>query len=151
MSRKPTPDEELYRWHSSMMRGDKQPVWEGHPQCGWFCRGYSYRGVLYPATIFMERDICPETGELVSDERLRCVVARPGDGWPSIAGHDVDPYDEWLELARRPIPKEEYHLLMQQVLFAEKYTGPARPFVRWFDEREIAGDFFRYQGAQHGT
>lgn len=126
------------------MAGEKVPVWEGEPRCGWFVRSYSDRGILYPAVILMEREICEETGELLSDERLRCIVAKPGDGWPSIAGHEVDVWDEWLYLAKRPISKEEYHILAQQVLFSERYVGPTRAFVRWFDEREIAGDFFRY-------
>ena len=149
MTRTPTPEAVLYDWHARAMRGEKMPVWEGEPQCGWFCRSFSDRGILYPAMICMERDICEETGELLSDERLRCIVARPGDGWPTVAGHDADPHDEWLYLAKRPISKEEYHVLMQQVLFSDRYIGPSRAFVRWFDAREVAGDFFRYsnQGA----
>lgn len=144
--RMPTPEAELYRWHSAMMRGEPQPVWEGHPQCGWYVRSYSYRGLLYPGMIFMDQPIDEETGDLIGDETLRCVVARPEEGWPSIAGHEVDPYDEWLNLARMPISKSEYHALQTLILFAPKYIGPSRPFVRWFDEREIAGDFLRYQG-----
>lgn len=146
MSRLPTPKDAIYDWHRRAMAGEKPPVWEGHPMCGWFVRSYTDRGVLYPAMICMEQDIDEETGELLGDERLRCVVARPGDGWPSIAGHEADAYEEWTYLAKRPISREEYHVLMQQVLFSTKYIGPSRPFARWFDEREIAGDFFRYQG-----
>ncbi len=147
MSRLPTPKDAIYEWHRKAMAGEKPPVWEGHPQCGWFVRSFSDRGTLYPAMICMEQIVCDETGDLLSDERLRCVVARPGDGWPSIAGHDVDPYEEWTYLAKRPISQEEYHILMRQVLFSDRYIGPVRAFVRWLDEREIAGDFFRYQGA----
>jgi len=99
--------------------------------------------------IYMDQNVCEETGELLSDERLRCVVARPGDGWPSVAGHEADPYEEWVYLAKRPIAKDEYLALMAQVLFSHKYVGPSRPFVRWFDEKEQAGDFFRYQGGFH--
>ncbi len=144
--RTPTPESELYDWHRRALAGEKPPVWEAEPQCGWFVRSFSDRGTLFPAMIFVEREICEETGELLSDEKLRCITAQPGDGWPSIAGHDVDPYETWIDLAKRPISKEEYHCLMHQVLFSEKYIGPIRAFVRWFDEREIAGDFFRYQG-----
>lgn len=151
MSRAPTPEAVLYDWHSRAMRGEKQPVHESEPHCGWFVRSFSDRGLLYPAMIYMDQNICEETGELLSDERLRCLVARPGDAWPSVAGHEVDPYEEWAYLAKRPIAREEYHILMQQVLFSDKYVGPIRAFVRWFDEREIACDFFRYQGVLNGT
>lgn len=146
MSRMPTPDSVLYAWHEKAMRGEKQPVHESEPQPGWYVRSYSYRGLLYPAMIFMGRQIDDETGELLSDETLRCVVARPSDAWPSIAGHEADPLEEWTYLARMPISKSEYTALMTQILFSHKYIGPSRPFVRWFDEKEIAGDFFRYQG-----
>lgn len=149
--RTPTPESELYDWHRRALAGESPPVWEGEPMCGWFVRSFSDRGVLYPAMIFCEREICEETGELLSDERLRCIVARPGDGWPSVAGHEADAFDEWLYLAKRPVSKEEYTALMTQVLFSHKYTGPSRAFVRWLDPKEIAGDFFRYQGVQHGT
>lgn len=151
MSRLPTPKDAVYRWHAAAMRGEKPPVHESEPQCGWFVRSFSDRGLLYPAMICMDQEIDEETGELLSDERLRCVVARPGDGWPTIAGHEVDPYEEWVYLAKRPIAREEYHILMQQVLFSDKYVGPIRAFVRWFDEREIARDFFRYQGVLDET
>lgn len=147
MSRFPTPEPALYEWHSAAMRGEKVPIWEGEPRCGWFVRSFADRGVLYPGMIFVEREICEETGELLSDEKLRCVVAQPGDGWPSIAGHECDAYEEWLYLAKRPISKEEYTALMTQVLFSEKYVGPSRAYVRWLDPKEVAGDFLRYQGA----
>lgn len=145
--RTPTPESELYAWHSAAMRGEKPPVYESEPRCGWYVRSYSYRGLLYPGIIFMEQNVCDETGELLSDERLRCLVARPGDGWPTIAGHEADPIEEWTYLARMPISKSEYAILMQQVLFSNKYVGPSRPFVRWMDEREQAADFLRYEGA----
>lgn len=147
MSRLPTPEAVLYDWHSRAMRGEKQPVHESEPHCGWFVRSYSYRGLLYPAMIFMEQPIDEDTGELCGDERLRCVVARPSDSWPTVAGHEADPLEEWTYLARMPISKSEYTALMTQILFSHKYIGPSRPFVRWFDEREQAADFLRYQGA----
>lgn len=147
MTRTPTPDAVLYNWHTRALRGEKLPVHESEPHCGWFVRSYSYRGLLYPCMIFMQREIDEETGELLSDEVLRCTVTRPGDGWPSITGHEADPLEEWTYLARMPISKSEYHALMTQILFSHKYTGPSRPFVRWHDEREQAADFLRYQGA----
>jgi hypothetical protein len=144
--RKPTPEAELYRWHSAALRGEKQPVFESDPMCGWYVRSYSYRGLLYPGMIFMHQPIDEETGDLCGDEELRCVVVRPGDDWSSIAGHEADPLEEWTYLARMPISKSEYTALMTQILFSHKYIGPSRPFVRWFDEREQAADFLRYQG-----
>lgn len=151
MSRLPTSQEALYDWHRRAMLGEALLVHDSDPHCGWFVRSYDYRGPLYPAMIWMVQEIDPETGELLSDERMRCTVARPGDGWPSIAGHDSDPEYEWASLAKRPISKNEYHILMQQVLFSNKYIGPLRPFVRWFDEREIAADFLRYEGAMNNA
>lgn len=141
--RKPTPDSELFDWHRRALAGENPPVWDSHPMCGWYVRNYSYLGTYYPATIYMEREVCEETGELLSDEIVRCTVYRPGDDGVT-AGHNVDPNEEWSYLAKRPITKAEYHILMQQILFSERYLGPSRPFVRWLDQKEIASDFARY-------
>lgn len=142
--RQPTPDDVLYDWHARAMRGENPPVHEVEPHCGWFVRSYSYMGAFYPGLIFMHQPIDEQTGELVGDEVLRCVVARPGDGWPAVAGHEADPFEEWPHLAKRPISKEEYHALIALLMFSDRYVGPTRPFVRWMDEREQAADMLRY-------
>lgn len=142
--RMPTPESDLYRWHSAMMRGEAQPVWEGEPQAGWFVRSYSYRGLLYPAMIFWDQPVDDE-GELIGDETLRCIVVRPEEPWATFAGTEVDPIGEWLQLAKRPIPKEEYtDLMLWLMLNPNTYQGPSRPLVRWYDERERAADMLRY-------
>ena len=55
-------------------------------------------GPFVPARIWLEREICPEMGELACDEKLRCEI----DGAPR------DPFREWVWLAKNPISKAEF-------------------------------------------
>ena len=71
--RRPTPVAVLHAWHSAALRG-LSPANDGTPRCGWYKRRLVRGGVFVPARIWMVQDICPETGELLSDEVLRCEV-----------------------------------------------------------------------------
>ena len=74
------------------------PTHEDEPHCGLFKKRLVARGPWVPASIYVERTVCPDTGELLSDERLRC----------EINGHDADPVEAWTWLARFPISQSEY-------------------------------------------
>lgn len=106
MNRKPTPDDKLYAWHTQMLahmatagtnRGGPR-ITESEPQCGWYMRRLIKDGPYHPARIFVERDTDPETGDLISDEKIRCEVD----------GQRRDPFREWTWLASRPITEDQY-------------------------------------------
>lgn len=71
------------------------------PECGYFLRPVGKEGnerKFLPAAIYWERQIDPETGEVLGDDILRC----------DVGGALCDPDEAWLWLAKRPISKEEY-------------------------------------------
>ena len=55
-----------------------------------------------PAAIWIEQDICKETGELMDDEKIICLLN----------GLEVNPYKHWTYLANNPITEEQYHQMM---------------------------------------
>jgi len=96
--RQPTSDAETYGWWWAALAGQKPGVHEDEPRCGLFKRRIQARGPFVPARIYLEREIDEETGELLSDEVMRCEVN----------GQQRDPLTEWLWLAKHPISIEEH-------------------------------------------
>lgn len=82
------------------MAGLKPPV-HSEPEAGWFLRYTGMQGnerQYLPASVYWERNIDPETGEVLGDDILRC----------DVGGVAVDPEDAWLSIAKRPISEDEY-------------------------------------------
>lgn len=121
--RRPTPMAALHAWHRAALRG-LSPVNDGTPQCGWYKRRLVRGGVFVPARIWMVQDICPETGELLSDEILRCEV----NGLPA------DPEEAWVWISGHPVTEQEYRYLAARIAFAirhephDPFAMPSRPF-----------------------
>lgn len=72
-------------------------------------------GPWVPARIWLvdgERD--PETGELLSDQELRC----------AINGKDRDPYEVWTWLCGHPISRQEYDSMTRVATWAAGSTAP---------------------------
>lgn len=93
-----------YAWHAAAMAGLKPPV-HSDPECGWFLRytgtdgkEMNYERHYLPASVYWERQIDPETGEILGDDILRC----------DIGGVFVDPEAAWISIAKRPISEDEY-------------------------------------------
>lgn len=99
--RTPTPNHVLYSWWNAAVHGERLPTHESEVHCGLFKKRLVARGPWVPASIYIERTVCPDTGELLSDERLRC----------EINGNAADPEEAWVWLARNPITQDEYDLL----------------------------------------
>jgi hypothetical protein len=119
MSR-PTPREELYRWHSNAMLGvlgDDPPITDD-PQCGWFQRPLVKGGVMVPARIWMHQPVDEETGDLVGDETLQCEVD----------GRYADPNAQWTWLAGAPISEAEFNYLTAKRQWSEDYA-PHEPYA----------------------
>lgn len=115
--RQPTPKAALLAWHTAALRG-LQPVNDGTPRCGWYKRRLVRGGVFVPARIWMVQDICPETGELLSDEVLRCEVN----------GLAADPEEAWAWVSGHPVTEQEFRYLAARIAFAVRHE-PHDPFA----------------------
>lgn len=96
MMRQPSPMAALYAWHRAALAGDAPPVHEGLPECGWYRTKLVRGGPHVPVEIKVEREICPESGELLGPERLVAVVD----------GMRRDPASIWTFLT--PISRAEH-------------------------------------------
>lgn len=98
--RQPTPRAEVYRWHTAALKGGDR-VTNDDPHAGWFKRRLVKGGPFIPARIWLEQDVCQDTGELLSDEKLLCEVN----------GARADPVEQWAYLAGHPISEAEFRYL----------------------------------------
>ena len=96
--RQPTPLAQLLRWHRDALAQKRPKVHEGEPQMGWFKVRMVRGGPFVPARIWIEREICPLTGELACDERILCEVN----------GARRDALREWVWLSKNPISKAAF-------------------------------------------
>jgi hypothetical protein len=101
MMRQPSSAAHLYAWHRAAVAGESPPTHDGLPEAGWYKRRMVKGGPWVAVRIFVERDICPETGELTAPERLVADV----DG-----RRDDDPARFWTNL--QPITRAEYDALI---------------------------------------
>ena len=115
--RRPTPVAVLHAWHSAALRG-LSPANDGTPRCGWYKRRLVRGGVFVPARIWLVQDICPETGELLSDEVLRCEVN----------GFSADPEEAWNWISGHPVTEQEFRYLAARIDFAIRHE-PHDPFA----------------------
>ncbi len=117
--RKPTPTADLYAWHRAALAGDEPEIHPGDPQCGWFELRLVRGGPLVGCRIFVEREIDPDTGELLCDERLVCEV-----GTRRITDFiDIDDQFSWL--SRHPISEELYDYRRDRAAWAGWYEPSA--------------------------
>ena len=115
--RRPTPVAGLHAWHAAALRG-LGPANDGTPRFGWYKRRLVRGGVFVPARIWMVQDICPETGELLSDEVLRC----------EINGIAADPEEAWTWISGHPVTEQEFRYLAARIDFAIRHE-PHDPFA----------------------
>lgn len=123
--RRPTPDHVAFDWWRRAIAGERPPVIEGEPQCGYFRTRMVKGGPWCSARIWIERDVDPETGELTGPEEYRA----------EINGESRDPCRIWISL--RPITEEAYHALMEAHSHDSRFAAthapvdilePVRPF-----------------------
>lgn len=86
------------------------------PQCGWYKVMLVKGGPYVPAAIYIEREIDPDTGELLTDEIMRC----------EISGRFHDPEDAWLWCWETPISKAEFDYL-KAVAYHAAFHAPDQP------------------------
>lgn len=68
------------------------------PKPGFFRRRLVKGGPFVPVRIWLEQPTDAETGELIDDAVLRCIVD----------GRDADPVDQWSYCCDQPITEQEY-------------------------------------------
>lgn len=93
------------------------------PHCGWFLARATSGGPWLPARIWLEQEVCEETGELLSDEAYRC----------EINGQLRDPFEAWHWLYREPIDEARYNYLTVRGEYARNYAPDepaANPFKK---------------------
>lgn len=71
MIRRPSTEDDLFRWWRHAVLGAAQPN-HGEPQCGFYKTRLVKGGPWVPVRIWCEQEIDPETGELTAPEILRC-------------------------------------------------------------------------------
>jgi len=98
--RQPTPLDIALAWYRAALAG-RRPQITSEPQAGYFERKLVKDGPRVGARIWLHQETCPETGELIADEYLRCEVD----------GIEMDVDEQWPWLADRPIPEGRYRYL----------------------------------------
>lgn len=98
--RVPTSQDAAYRYHSRVLMGVREPVYEDDPQPGWYlCR--KSRGVYLPAVIWIESEV-DENGDLADDEQI----------FAEVGGVPEAPNRIWLNCAKRPISQGAFEAAM---------------------------------------
>lgn len=125
--RKPTTEDEARAWWRQALEDKELTLaieydWED-PKCGFFEGKMSRGGIMMPARIWIENDICPVTGELLDDEVF----------WCEHGGQLKDPYEQWMWLAQQPITEEYYLYLMARGEYSRDWAPhepAANPFKK---------------------
>jgi hypothetical protein len=107
MIRQPSSFSQLYAWHRAYMADGFPPYYDEFPECGWFKTKLVRGGPWVPVEIKVEREICPDTGELLGPEKLVAIL----DGmrrdaeriWMSLKAISREEHD-YLNSLRAEIP-----------------------------------------------
>jgi hypothetical protein len=119
--RQPTPLDQAYAWHTAAMAGDDRET-NDDPQCGWYRRRLVKNGPWVPARIYLERDIDPESGELLGPEVMRCEVD----------GEQRNAEDQWSWLMSQPISEQEYDYLTATIEWS-RTNAPSEPMANVYE------------------
>jgi hypothetical protein len=125
MIRQPSPAARLYAWHRAAIAGEAPAIHDGLPECGWYKRRLVKGGPWIPVRIFVQREVDPETGELLGPE----VLVADADG------KLADPTHHWTYLT--PITRAEYEALLFRQSTVPGMADSATPLdltkepIRW--------------------
>ena len=97
------------------------------PQCGFFETRLKSGGPFVPARIFLEQEVCEVTGELLSDELLKC----------EINGREFDPIDGWERVAANPITQAKFNFMVASAAYAKNYA-PHEPVANPYKKTDWA-------------
>lgn len=109
--RQPTPQAEAFAWYDAALAGKSPPI-TSEPEPG-FYRMRKFKGAPFvPAAVWLHAETDPDTGELISDERLVAVVN----------GESRDPDAIWLSCCNNPIPEHDYRYRVDYGRWAEVHA-----------------------------
>jgi hypothetical protein len=97
------------------------------PCCGWFETRLKSGGPFVPARIWLEQEVCENTGELLSDEVFLC----------EINGQSFDPVDGWERIAANPITQARFNFMVLNAEWAKDYA-PHEPVANPFQKTNWA-------------
>lgn len=128
MMREPTTEAAALRWHTRAINDLSlhlpiENVDGEDPHAGWFKTRLVKDGPYVPVHIYWEQEICPDTGELLSDEVLKCKVN----------GQDRDAYEVWTWVCQKPISQGDFNYLVARAEYARTWAPdepPANPFQK---------------------
>lgn len=92
---------DIYDWWEEELKVPGQNV-PDLPQCGYYERRLTPKGVFVPACIWREEEKDPITGKETGQQILRC----------QLGNTPMDPILEWSRLCKHPITKEKYEFEM---------------------------------------
>lgn len=99
--RQPTDPVSALSWWRAALAGELPLIHESEPQPGLYKMRLVRGGPWVPVLIEIDQSIDPETGELITDEKLRAEV----DGRPA------DPYEIWTRCAFHPVTEQEFQYM----------------------------------------
>lgn len=91
---------------------ERPPIQVDQPEPGYYRRRLVKNGPFVACRIWIERDIDPDTGEIIADDKYLCTV----DGKPASA------MEQWSWLASHAISKEEYDFMLADADWCRKYA-----------------------------
>lgn len=91
------------------------------PECGWYQGRQTRGGPFVPVRFWLEQEVCPDTGELLSDEIIKC----------EINGREADPQAVWSWVCQDPITEQEFDYMVARAKFARKWA-PDEPAANPF-------------------
>jgi hypothetical protein len=103
--RTPTSKDAAFRWWREALDGVAPPPINEVPQAGFYRRRMVKGGPWVPVAIWIEAHVCPETGELLQPEIIRCAVD----------GKVADPVEQWGYVCANPIRETDYKLMVNRV------------------------------------
>lgn len=102
--RKPTPIAPLYDYWRSKLAGETVLTYEDQPQPGFYKRRKVRNGPWVPVAIWLHQNIDAETGELLEDEQLVCLVN----------GDQSDSVLNWTYCCDHPITEKKYKEMIDE-------------------------------------
>lgn len=114
--RQPTDIDRAFDPWRRKLAGERVPIPMSDPEPGFYKMRLTKGGPFVPVAIWIDQSVDPETGELLTDERLCCLVN----------GQHRDPYRTWTWCASRPISEADYRYRIDYGEWASAHA-PADP------------------------
>lgn len=115
--RKPAPFNVLFAWWRSAVKGENPARHDGIPECGFYKVQKVKDGPFQAVRIFVVRELCPQTGELMDDEEY--VI--------KISGIEDEKGPEYFWMFLKPISRSEYNRLLEKQVHDPRYGDANRP------------------------